>query len=615
MAWCIGWLPVAAFWIYSKQIRIHDRFFPLLSAYSGIEGKADWLDRVAILRPDLFLSLLVIPAAITVSLMLWPRSKLVRAWWITWSLLVATLLFANLHSWGTVGQFLTGTALVNAMAFGLEQPEMIQSYIGMRGLIKLGVILAAVVVCSFGLAHLWRVRWLRVTMSAGTLAVVGSSASLAVASLASPIVMLPVTRDFVHQSVEALVHVTDDTRAVVRNGVGLDEQFDRLTERKPSQRSAYFGRAADQDLIVFVLETGSTQFMDLERQLNDFPTLQALRSESIMALNHHSVFPATAEAVFSMFTSVYPARSLYTTCVVDRVVGAKGSKPFAGFVSALAQSGYSTSAYLPFTSVVPLDKALMGGLGLGKLYYAQQHPAIQGEGRDLQALGEMLRDIETHASANKRYAALYFPQVGHAPWPDRPQSRSIKAHGKLVAQRQDEWLGRVVSTLKRLNRLDKTTIVVTGDHGIRTTSEDPSFKSGLIDQYSFHVPLFIYSPGVFKGSTVTDPTSHVDISPTLLDMFGLATPSSHQGTNIWDSWLTGRRQFFLASWYFGADGFREGGTFHMRSDVLGLAFTNTALTFDPKMVVRSRDESERIKSRIESLYSIQQQWVSRHLCQ
>ena len=74
-------------------------------------------------------------------------------------------------------------------------------------------------------------------------------------------------------------------------------------------------------------------------------------------------------------------------------------------------------------------------------------------------------------------------------------------------------------------------------------------------------------------------TSHIDISPTLLDLLGVnRNKTLEQGLGLWDSGLKDRTTFFLGNWYFGADGFHENGEFKMYSEVLAASFANTKLT-------------------------------------
>ena len=48
-----------------------------------------------------------------------------------------------------------------------------------------------------------------------------------------------------------------------------------------------------------------------------------------------------------------------------------------------------------------------------------------------------------------------------------------------MAKIQEEWLGELVEVIDSAGKLEKTTIVITGDHGIRTEREDPSLIQDL----------------------------------------------------------------------------------------------------------------------------------------
>jgi len=64
-------------------------------------------------------------------------------------------------------------------------------------------------------------------------------------------------------------------------------------------------------------------------------------------------------------------------------------------------------------------------------------------------------------------------------------SESMGNRGKI----QEEWLDELVEFIDRIEKLEKTTIVITGGHGIRTAREDPQLNAVFIDERLFHVPL------------------------------------------------------------------------------------------------------------------------------
>jgi phosphoglycerol transferase MdoB-like AlkP superfamily enzyme len=108
---------------------------------------------------------------------------------------------------------------------------------------------------------------------------------------------------------------------------------------------------------------------------------------------------------------------------------------------------------------------------------------------DVQALNAMKDDIAGWLASDQRYAAVFLPQIGHAPWPGRPESVSVAEYGKSIAIRQDEWLGQIVDVVEKAGRLDNTVILFIGDHGIRTTREDSQFNAGFLNQHSRNLSL------------------------------------------------------------------------------------------------------------------------------
>ena len=219
-------------------------------------------------------------------------------------------------------------------------------------------------------------------------------------------------------------------------------------------------------------------------------------------------------------------------------------------------------------------------------------------------------------ASDQRYVSVLLTQLGHAPWPDRPESRSIKEHGKLKAKIQDSWLGELVDLIDKAGKLENTTIIITGDHGIRTAREDPQLRAGFIDEYSFRVPLLIFSGSAFSQPTyINSLTSHIDISPTLLDMLGINRDKTiEQGLSLWDSGLEERTTYFLGNWYFGADGFHKKGKFSMYSEVLAASFANNKLQFDASNLVGEHLETIKVRDKTRQLYALQKEWLKQHFC-
>jgi arylsulfatase A-like enzyme len=95
----------------------------------------------------------------------------------------------------------------------------------------------------------------------------------------------------------------------------------------------------------------------------------------------------------------------------------------------------------------------------------------------------------------------------------------------------DRGLGELMEDLRGLGLTDRATLVVLG-----TTGSDLE-EHGAIGYRSLHstvahVPVFIRTPGGGIGRTVGEIIELVDVLPTLLDLVGLETPPTVQGTSL-----------------------------------------------------------------------------------
>jgi len=92
-------------------------------------------------------------------------------------------------------------------------------------------------------------------------------------------------------------------------------------------------------------------------------------------------------------------------------------------------------------------------------------------------------------------------------------------------------------------------------------------------------------PAVLEHSVTLDwPTSHLDITPTILDLLGVSTGRElEQGAAIWDPRIANRR-LFLSMDVFGATGFFDGGSYYMRNGA-NVVFKSSTLHFGDRDVL------------------------------
>jgi N-sulfoglucosamine sulfohydrolase len=104
--------------------------------------------------------------------------------------------------------------------------------------------------------------------------------------------------------------------------------------------------------------------------------------------------------------------------------------------------------------------------------------------------------------------------------PDVPEVREDFADYLGETQAFDAYIGVLYERLKETGQLDRTIIVVSGDHGA------PGFPGGKCNLYDFGtaVTLAVRWPGSKAGRVLDDFVSLPDLAPTFLDVGGVEPP-------------------------------------------------------------------------------------------
>ncbi|MFB6088965.1 MAG: sulfatase [Candidatus Aenigmatarchaeota archaeon] len=86
----------------------------------------------------------------------------------------------------------------------------------------------------------------------------------------------------------------------------------------------------------------------------------------------------------------------------------------------------------------------------------------------------------------------------------------------------DQNVDNILDGLKERGLYQKSTIVVTGDHGVRLGERGGWLHMGPPDEEVIHVPLIIKFPkNKFAGTRVNQLVRHMDIVPTIYDILGI----------------------------------------------------------------------------------------------
>jgi arylsulfatase A-like enzyme len=95
---------------------------------------------------------------------------------------------------------------------------------------------------------------------------------------------------------------------------------------------------------------------------------------------------------------------------------------------------------------------------------------------------------------------------------------------------EDSQISRLIDHLERRNRLERTLIVVAGDHGESLGDHGEESHGIFVYQKALHVPLIVRGPGI-AARRVSAVTRLVDVMPTVLTLFGVS-PTGGDGINL-----------------------------------------------------------------------------------
>ncbi|MGH9717001.1 MAG: sulfatase-like hydrolase/transferase [Candidatus Acidiferrales bacterium] len=555
---------------------------------------------------------------------------------------VFTLLSIQLRSLDVVGRYVSLGMMKVALGWGLHEAGANLAYLPMRGIIEFAFGLTGIV-----LATVWAVRSaghpvssatqqtvrigaeayllaLTIILAAGWRSVLPrtpyheSSLVRAVASLweGNAIDSGEFTR-YEHQAVRGreIFSVPKMTSAE------LIRRFRDLTHSPaPLTDSPYFRKERGDNVLFFILETTPDEFLPADDDMKQFPNLARLRERSFVGDRHYTTLPMTTAAVFSMFSSWYPDDSFLG------IWGFPSTDDVPVFLPRLEKLGYESATFSPVRYHGEQDHWMYRAVGFQEEYVPDQGLTSYQDGSswraerkaaDLATLHLLEGSMNQWMESKRPFVAAFLPQISHFPYPDNYPANStenIRNRARALLAVQDSWLGELMDLLQQHGELDKTIIVVVGDHGRRTRLENPNLPRGTIYETSYHVPLLIYAPRTLQRTDrIPWITSHIDIAPTVLDLLGVERDRTlEQGSAIWNPGLKGRTTFLLGQPTFGADGYASDGKFYMWNYLSDSVFENNKASFNLADAVPRDSAAEReVKTEIANLVQLEAAWHDR----
>lgn len=304
--------------------------------------------------------------------------------------------------------------------------------------------------------------------------------------------------------------------------------------RTASSQNAYTGLFSGCNLIMITAESFSTAVISPERT----PTLYKMMTEGIYLSNNYvpNWGTSTTDGEYAFLTGTIPKAGTWS--FRD---SAKNAMPLT-MSRQLLSLGYSAYAYHGHTYTYYARNRYLTNLGF---YYKGYGGDSNGKGNGLSIKKSWpesdveVVDVTTDLfTGSEPFVTYYMSISGHGDYTwlgnyiasknkslvqDEPYSEAVRAY---IAT-QLEFESSMELLLKRLEEagvLDNTVIVIVADHyPYGLSNEEYGELIGHEPEANFELyrnGCIIYKPGI-EPTVVTSPTSHLDLLPTLSNLFGL----------------------------------------------------------------------------------------------
>lgn len=273
-------------------------------------------------------------------------------------------------------------------------------------------------------------------------------------------------------------------------------------------------------VVVITLDTTRADRLSPYGFMNvSLPALERLAREGVVFDAATSVAPLTLPAHTSLFTGLFPPR---------HGVRDNADPPLAARFTTLAESlaarGFRTAGFVASIVLDP-DRGLAQGF---ETY--EGVPANPQSGQRRQRPGNAVMDdtLDWIEGIGGRpyflWVHLYDP---HRPYDPPEPFATTYAHNRYVGEIAfaDSQVGRLIQGLERRQLLDRSVVVVAGDHGESLGERGERDHGIFIYENVLRVPLIIRAPGL-TPARAGEVVRLTDVMPTILDLVDVPAPAT-----------------------------------------------------------------------------------------
>jgi len=300
------------------------------------------------------------------------------------------------------------------------------------------------------------------------------------------------------------------------------------------------------NIVFFIMESVGTRYIFETNDGNPMPMpfLHKITKEGWFLRKHYTTSNVSTKAVFSLLSGFYDFFNRETF----------GTRPDAEVPAIYTWLGKGYDSFLVTPSSISwyFPTKFVKNSGLSEIHsYENLKFKIKEE---FHSLGHYIaRDeiqtvdffIQRLSKAREPFLGIYISFAAHFPYFDYGEDyRIMKDDGRLISRYYnnldllDHMIKRIFDQLQNQGVLERTILVVVGDHGQAFGQHHPN--NFMHYRYSYNenleTPAILYQPALFKPKTFGFPTSHVDLLPTLLDAMRIPyLPAAFDGTSLFNN--------------------------------------------------------------------------------
>lgn len=275
-------------------------------------------------------------------------------------------------------------------------------------------------------------------------------------------------------------------------------------------------------VLLLTIEALRSDVIDNKDLAATLPTLARIRDHSLWFRQARTPSPATVVTVASLLTGKYYSQIHFTRSRWGAVEPL--SDHSTRLPTLLEAKGIETTHVVAYRS-------LQAKYGIGR-GFGREIRTRRNFGKGSEVMQFVIDELERFRKPSGHPLFLYAHFLdSHAPYTSAGE-RATPYEGYLAElQLVDAQLARLLKYLEETGLKERVLLVVGADHGEAFGEHGMNYHGRNVYEELLRIPLMFLAPFIRPGQ-LDQPVTLLDLTPTFLDLFGIATPGDFMGQSL-----------------------------------------------------------------------------------